>query len=165
MENEELRLSSINVRRDTKYENLVDRLCKENTFSDKSIFPYIKDLMVFAGLIGHANKEMIPIEHGAKTIPITLETYSSDEKDSFIYLLALMENKDASCLKNANIHEAIKIFEGYCNAGLGIIQRWFVENSSEADVMNILLNKIYEQINKNNDKGSSISNEEIEIEF
>ena len=165
MDNDKLRLSSINVRRDTKFENLVDRLCKESSFSEKSLFPYIKDLMVFAALIGHANKSMIPIPQGSKTIPITLETYSSDEKDSFIYLLALMENKDATCLKNTNIHDAIKIFEGYCNGGLEIIQRWFLEHSSEPDVMNVLLDKIYEQIQKNNDKGSSISNEEIEVEF
>lgn len=165
MENEELRLSSISVRRDTKYENLVDKFCSEESTSGKRIFHYKKDLMVFAALVGYANQEMVPIYQGANTISINLETYSSDQKDAFIYLLALMERKDAKCLKNKNINEAIKIFEGYCNGGLGIIQRWIVENSSEPDVINILLDKIYVQIQKNNSNVSFISNDDIEVEF
>ena len=164
MVNEDLRLISINVRRDRKFEYLVDRLCDKKS-SHRPLFQYIKDLMVFAALVGHANKEMVPLSQGVSTIPITLEVYSSDDKDSFIYLLALMENQDATCLKNENIHEAIRVFEGYCNGGLGLIERWFVDNSSEPDVMNVLLEKIYEQIIINDESGNVIGNADIEVEF
>lgn len=165
MANEELRLSNISVRRDTRFEHLVDRLCKREVSSHGTLFQYIKDLMVFAALVGYANKKKVPINQGANTISITLETYSSDEKDSFIYLLALMENRDTTCLKNENLHEAIRIFEAYCNGGLQLIEQWFLEESSEPDVMNILLNKIHQQIIKNDEDGNTTSNDHIEVEF
>lgn len=165
MDIEDFRLSSVGVRRDKKHENLFDILCKENAFSDKTLFQYVKDLMIFAAFIGQTNNKMIPLASGVKTNTITLDTFSSDQKDSFVYLLALMENKDATCLKNENLYDAVKVFEGYCNGGLELIQQWFVDNSSESDVMNILLEKIYEQIQKNDDNASSFANDEIEVEF
>lgn len=165
MKDKQVRLSNIGVRRDSRYDGLVKRLCTGGDGFPYPVFQYIKDLMVFAALVGYNNKKMIPIPVGADTISITLETYSTDQNDSFIYLLALMQSKDPHCLKDKNLLETIKVFESYCNGGLEIINNWFIENPSEPDILNIILDKIYDQVIRNSEVGNKIANEDIEVEF
>ena len=100
---------TIGVKRERKYEELINRL----NSGEKSIFQFIKDIMVFTAMIGYSNGTRVPIS--GETIEIILETYSSDEKDGFIYLLSLIETKDGTCLKDSNLHSSVNIFEEYCN--------------------------------------------------
>lgn len=159
-----LNLVSINVRRDTKFEHLVERLAKNNVDGHRPLFQYIKDLMVFAALVGYTNNEKKPLDSTKDTIPITLHTYSSDEKDSFIYLLALMEKEDAICLKDDNIQDSVQVFEAYCNAGLDIIDKWFLQYPGKTEI-DTILEGIYAQIIRNEAANISVSSEDIEVDF
>jgi dnd system-associated protein 4 len=149
----------INVRRSKKYENVVDRLCPDE---GPGIFRFKKDVMIFAAIVGYSNNSSVPVS--GDTIPITLLTYSSDHKDTIIYLLALMSERDVSCLKNENLAESVKIFEGYCNAGLEVIQGWFSDNAKDPEGVDTLFEKIFEEICYN-EKNQGVINDELEVDF
>lgn len=131
------------VRRERIHEPLVTQLCSSKG-GDNPIFTYNKDLMLFAAMVGHSlgkRKEL-----ASDTISIILETYASDQKDAFIYLIALMEEKDATILKDENLLSAIKVFEEYCNAGLYEIKLWIDENPGDYEGTDTLASKIFERI-------------------
>lgn len=137
------------VRRNRKYEPIVDRLCNRKcAYSQRPIFQYNKDLMVFAAMVGYTMEVAEELE--PDSIQIVLSTYASDEKDGFIYLIALLKEKDASALKDGRIADSVKYFEKYCNGGLSIIQEWLDENPGDSEGVDTLAEKIYEQILENN---------------
>lgn len=150
---------SRNVYRDRKYENLVAILVENK---ETAIFQYNKDLMVFAAMIGYC--------YGAKKtlssdkIQISLGTYASSEDDGFIYLLALVNKRNATCLKDANLQEAIKIFEEYCNGGLDLINDWFNTVQGRADLLKLdtLESKLLEQLESIREKPDNSS---LNVEF
>ena len=88
-------------------------------------------------------------------IQIVLGTYSSDEKDGFIYLLALLETKDATCLKDDQIANSVKYFEEYCNGGLGKIQEVLNSNPADIEGVDTLSEMIVAQMKSNNSDGGT----------
>ena len=151
---------NLNVNRDRKYEHIVQKLVEDR---DSGIFNFNKDLMVFAAMVGHCFNKKISLS--SDKIPITLGTYSSTEDDGFIYLLALMENRNAKCLKDQNIQESIKIFEEYCNGGLDLINDWFQSNPGDLMKIETLEQKLLDQILRNEQIESKINNDDIDIDF
>ena len=149
---------TIGVRRDRKYTALVERL---STADSNGIFRYHKDLMVFAAMVGYSAGKSTNVS--PQNVSITLETYSSDNKDAFLYLIALMEKKDPNCLKDQNLAESVKIFEGYCDAGLGIIQSWLEDNPADPSGIETILTKVYEKTCLN--AASNENNEDLMPEF
>ena len=148
---------NLNVRRARKFEPLIDRFC--STSNQKSLFNYNKDLMVFAAVIGFSKDKYIELPSASDHIPITLGTYSSDRKDSFIYMLALLAKKDALLLKNEHLTKAINIFEGYCNGGLTLIQEWLDSNASDPFGIETIYLKILDEISEGADKLESSMDE------
>lgn len=141
--------NNVQIKRNRKYEPLVERLCtRKSTYSNKAIFTYIKDLMVFAAMVGYTLDVRENLESDA--IQIVLSTYASDEKDGFIYLIALLEEQDPLCLKDDSLLASIKHFEQYCNGGLSVIQGWLEENPGDSEAVDTLVEKIYTQIVQNN---------------
>lgn len=147
---------SVGVKRERTHEALTQRL----TVSGTTIFTYLKDLMVFAAMVGYSENDRIPLS-GA-TIEISLDTYSSDEKDGFIYLLGLIATRNGNCLKNENLRETVKVFEEYCNGGLYIITKWLDENPSDPRGLDTLLDKVFERLCKNRAE-SMIAPNDIEL--
>lgn len=148
------------VKRERTHEPLVDKLCSSNS----SIFAFNKDLMVFASMVGHSLNKRKPLS--GDTISIILETYASDEKDSFVYLLALMEQRDGTILKDENLPDAIKVFEEYCNAGLYEISLWLDENPGDPDGIDTLIHKILEKAIENEQNGRNETlPENIDVDF
>lgn len=135
---------NLNVRRDKKYEWLVERFCPSDAGHDP-IFRYIKDFMVFAAFVGFHYDKYVPLE-ASDTIPITLNTYSTDRKDYNIYLLALIRSKDPEILKNERLSEAVKIFEAYSNGGLQVIADWLESNATDPSGIDTLLQHIHTEI-------------------
>lgn len=136
---------NINVRRNRKHEVVVDRLCsRKNSYTGKPIFEFNKDLMVFAAVLGFSENVKEPLESDA--IQITLGTYASDEKDGFIYLLALLESRSPEVLKDEKIDEAVKVFENYCNGGLSLVSQWFMDNPGDVEGSDTLVDKIFERL-------------------
>jgi dnd system-associated protein 4 len=148
---------NIGVKRERNHEALISRLTLEN----RSVFQYLKDLMVFATMVGYSHEKRR--ELSGDTIEIILDTYASDEKDGFIYLLGLLEYKDGKFLKDENLKECVAVFEEYCNAGLYIIEAWLDDNPGDPSGVDTLLNKIYGRLSEN-EKSKEINNDEIELD-
>ena len=150
----------LNVYRDRRHENLIKTLVEEK---DTAIFTYIKDLMVFAAMIGYSYNKKLALSDDK--IPISLGTYYNSEDDGFIYLLALMENKNATCLKDPNLASSIRIFEEYCNGGLDLIQDWFRSSPTDSSRVETIETKIWEYIKSQEAAGVEISNDDLEVDF
>ncbi|KXS55531.1 MAG: hypothetical protein AWU57_93 [Marinobacter sp. T13-3] len=148
---------TIGVKRERNHDALIARLSADN----KSIFQYLKDLMVFAAMVGYSRGERREVE--GDTVEIILETYATDEKDGFIYLLGLLEHRDGHILKDQNLRKCVEVFEGYCNAGLYIIEGWLDDNPGDPSGIETLLHNIYSEMIEN-ESSDETSNEEIEIE-
>lgn len=136
---------NIQINRDRKHENLVHHLVEN---PNTAIFNFNKDLMVFAAMLGYHYGIKRPLL-SSDTIQIVLQTYHSTEDDGYIYLLALLENKNATCLKNENLIESKKIFEEYCNGGLELLQDWFDSNPADVEKVDTLQQKVEEHIRQN----------------
>lgn len=144
---------TLNVKRNRRHEALVERFCPKEA-AQEPVFRYIKDLMVFAAILGYSNNKKEEIE-GSGTIPITLQTYSTDRKDYYIYLIALAYSKDPEILKNDRLIEAVEIFEKFCNGGLAIIDRWLEENPKDPNGISTLVSKINEGFFDFSNEGSA----------
>ena len=150
----------INIYRDRRHEPLVERL----TQGEHIIFSHNKDLMVFAGMVGYSNKKSLPVSNDK--IQITLGTYANTQQDTYIYLLALLEYKNATCLKDEHLVDSVKIFEGFCNAGLDIIQGWLDGNPGDPSGIDTLEQKIVEQALLNEQKAlPQTTNEGLDVSF
>lgn len=150
----------IQVYRDRKHEPLVEKL----TQADSRIFNHNKDLMVFAAMVGYSQKKTMPVS--TDKIQITLGTYNNTQQDTFIYLLALLDKKDATCLKHEYLTNSVKVFEGYCNAGLSIIQSWMDENPGDPTGIDTLEKKIVEQVLRNEQRSQqNLDNDNLEVDF
>lgn len=153
----------LSVKRDRKHEPLVKKLCT-NEDGHKPVFTYIKDLMIFAAMVGFSANKRKKLE--VDGISIILETYASDHKDSFIYLIALITEKNALALKDENLANSITIFEEYCNAGLEEVQLWLDENPGDYSGIDTLADKVYEQVVKNESSMKAVDDPEtLEVEF
>lgn len=147
---------NVGVKRERAHEALTQRL----TVSGTTIFSYLKDLMIFAAMVGYSENERVSLN--GPTIEITLDTYSSDQKDGFIYLLGLIESRNGTCLKNENLRETVKVFEEYCNGGLYIINKWLDENPKDPIGLDTLLDKVFQKL-INNKAEDPIAPNEIDI--
>lgn len=141
---------NLNVNRDRRHENLIDHLV---TNSQTALFRFNKDLMVFAAMLGYNYGIKKPLSND--TIQIVLQTYHNTEDDGFIYLLALMDKRDAKYLKNENLAEAIKVFEEYCNGGLDLLQDWFASNPADIEKIDTLEEKILEYLRNHRSNSAS----------
>ncbi|WP_226048876.1 hypothetical protein [Vibrio vulnificus] len=109
----------LSVRRDARFETLEERFCStKGAKSDSRVFSTVKELMVFAALVGYQLDDYQPLESKVNTTPILLDTYATTEHDAYIYLLALAKEPSLNMLKDEHLRDAIGIFEGYCNSGL-----------------------------------------------
>lgn len=137
----------LDVCRDKSFESLEKKLCgtksSENT---KSIFKTVKELMVFAALVGYQLDKFEPLSSKVNSGGVTLGTFSKTKHDAYIYMLALAKNPSLDLLKDENLKEAIGIFEAYCNAGLKHIDNWIINNIGETILSNIFFNKTLEHL-------------------
>ncbi|MBI48155.1 MAG: DNA phosphorothioation-associated protein 4 [Marinobacter sp.] len=148
---------NVGVKRERNHEALISRLYGSN----RSIFQYLKDIMVFAAMVGHSLQEKREIS--GESVEIILDTYASDQKDGFIYLLGLLDEKDGKILKDEHLRSAVKVFEEYCNAGLYTIEQWLDDNPGDPDGVDTLLEKIYERLAEN-EKEHGVANEDIDLD-
>lgn len=154
----EVNWRTIPVKRERGHEALIARL----SIKSNGIFRFLKDLMVFAAMVGYSSGTRRPL--AGDTIEIILDTYSSDQKDGFIYILALLEEKDGLCLKDANLSSSMGYFEEYCNEGLYQITKWLDENPGDPDGIETLLNHIYKKLGDTK-ANSEVDNSEIVLEI
>ena len=154
----EINWRTIGVKRERTHEGLINRL----SIRSKGVFSLLKDLMVFAAIVGYSNERKRKLS--GDTVDIILDTYSSDQKDGFIYLIAMLETQEGSCLKDENLSESVVYFEEYCNEGLYQISEWLDDNAGDPDGVETLLNQIYKKLGESK-SSSVIDNSSIELEF
>ncbi|MCP4987627.1 MAG: hypothetical protein GY928_16675 [Colwellia sp.] len=154
---------SKDVRRNKKYEDVVNILVngalhKESNSPEKKIFNYIKDLIIFAAMVGKKYERKEKVERD--NIGIILGTFaggggkgSSVDQHNIIFMFGLLTYKDMSYMKDANVGECINIFEEYSNGGLGLIKEWLVESGWNSLV---LLDKILDELNKDSSTGIEV---------
>jgi dnd system-associated protein 4 len=148
---------NINVLRSDEHADLVKRFCTQrNNDTGRPVFAFIKDFLIFAAMVGFTLEKKTPLIDRSNTTQIILGTYASDDKDGFLYLLALLDKKDVLCLKDTELSSAVKVFEEYCNGGLFEIQSWLDFNGGDMEGVDTLYDKILEQL-------LAISNDHSEI--
>lgn len=153
---------NIQVNRDRKFEHLVKELVDT---PDTALFRFNKDLMIFGAMLGYNFEYRKPLPTKSEdTIQITLQTYRNTEDDGYIYLLGMLENRHATCLKNENLSETVKIFEEYCNGGLDLLNDWKAEYPTKK-MTEILMEKIAEHTQNMQTNHQNVSNEDLEINF
>lgn len=138
----ELNWRSMSVNRDSCYEHLISKFASSEN-GRKKIFSTNKDMMTFCAVLGYEKNKFLPIESTAKKISISLDTYSTTKDDAYIYLLALTREPILDVLKTENLHRAIKIFEGYCNAGLEILDEWNLKHSGDSEGFELLFEESF----------------------
>lgn len=132
-------IANVNVKRNNKYQKVVNLLVYGDSEDgirnkEKQIFGHIKDLVVFAAMVGKKLnlKEALDKENTG----ITIATFAGSSNTSnsrrdlhnVIFLFGLTEFKDMKYLRDENIHESIRIFEEYSNGGLSQIESWLIES-------------------------------------
>lgn len=141
------------VRRNKKYEDVVNLLVNgslgadNNVTAEKKIFTYIKDLMIFAAMVGKKHERTEAVEK--ENVGISLQTYAGSgsknapsDQHYIIFMFGLLNYKDMNLLRDENVDQSIRIFEEYANGGLGLIKEWLIEYSWESVR---LLDKILEE--------------------
>lgn len=132
----------LRVHRESKFENLVNKLCiSKDNHNKNAVFRTVKELMVFAALIGYQLNKFKLLESRVNSTSISMETYANTDHDAYIYLLALAKSPTLDALKDEHLKDAIGIFEGYCNAGLHHIDNWLLQNMDEPLSNEVLFNE------------------------
>ncbi|MCA0936669.1 hypothetical protein LCL85_14105 [Vibrio alginolyticus] len=140
----------LSVHRDARFESLEERFCStKGAKNDDAVFSTVKELMVFAALIGYQLNDYQPMSSKVGSTPILLDTYATTGHDAYIYLIALAKEPSLDMLKDENLRDAIGIFEGYCNSGLKHIDNWIMNNIGEPLITNILFNQTLEYLIEN----------------
>lgn len=150
-------ISSKVVRRNNKYDNTVVNPLVNEMYSvapgvQVKLFPYIKDLIVFAAMVGRYYDRKEAVE--SASTPITLATFSGQhgshkrslaDQHNIIFMFGLSILRDMKYLHDENIGEVIKVFEEYSNGGLSIIETWLLESGGKPM---IIFDKIIDTIAK-----------------
>lgn len=140
----------LSVHRDSRFEALEKRFCStKDSKNDDAVFSTVKELMVFAALVGYQFDCYQPMDPKVKSTPILLDTYATTGHDAYIYLIALSKAPHLDMLKDESLRDAISIFEAYCNGGLHHIDNWIMKNIGEPLMTNILFNQTLEFLIEN----------------
>lgn len=139
----------LRVHRENKFEDLVNKLCSsKNSQNSNAVFHTVKELMVFAALVGYQLDKFKPLESRLNSISISMETYATTDHDSYIYLIALTKSPSLEIIKDENLKDAIGIFEGFCNGGLHHIDNWLLINIGASFFDDVLFNETLSYLTK-----------------
>ncbi len=152
------------VRRSNKYNHVVNLLVHGTSDSSSSvkIFPYIKDLIIFAAMVG--KKFNVKEEVDKDNTGITLSTFQGSsgggrattvDQHNIIFMFGLSVLRDMKYLKDENIDDVIRVFETYSNGGLNVIESWLRDSAWNPSV---LLEKLVENIDDSQEGNGQVEN-------
>ena len=159
-------LQTKEVRRNNKYNHVVNLLVygsldEEEGSKMQKTFPYIKDLIIFAAMVGKKYNIQEEVEKESTKIVLgTFEGTSGTNKDTLvdqhniIFMFGLSVLRDMKYMRDENVDEVIHVFERFSNGGLNIIDGWL--RDSQWNPM-VLLDKIVDEMR------SSSADEEVEV--
>ncbi len=151
------------VRRNNKYQSVVDILVNgslDGNSNETKIFQYIKDLIIFAAMVGKKYERKESVEKSDNT-GITLGTFSgtgggkgaSVDQHNIIFMFGLLTHKDMKYMRDRNVDESIRLFEEYSNGGLALIKEWLIESSWNSLC---LIDKILDELSKESEAGIDV---------
>lgn len=129
------------IRRPDILEPLVERLTSPK-YSETStpIFATIMDLLIFAAGVGLKCGRRAQVPSSGKGIPMRI--FENNQKDGFLYLLALAVVQDSSALETTNDDEIVRIFEEFAAGGLEQIAEWLAKDPQDFSGVETLLAEI-----------------------
>ncbi len=124
------------VKRSKRFAPLIERYVHEqHPVSGVSLFNTIKDLMMFAALLGFKKgkkKSLNDYDDGFDLIAPA--EWMNDNNLAVFFALALADSKDTSILKAENEDEMIQIFEEYANFGFSEMEKWMIPTDNTGEV-------------------------------
>ncbi len=117
------------VYRSKQFSPLIQKLKLPDGKSEVAAFPHIKDVQVYAALLGFQNGRREAFDR-RDAENIEWHIFDSDSLTHYIYLIALAETKDINILKydeqnselNGASEDMVKIFEEYAQGGFLILE-------------------------------------------
>ncbi|MGL5948114.1 MAG: hypothetical protein ACRCYV_03510 [Aeromonas sp.] len=135
------------ISRSDSYSHLVDKYCStKKDPGGQVVFKTVKEFMVFAALIAYQMDAFKPLDDKINSTGVALDTFSTTDHDAYVYMLALTKKPTLDMLKDESLREAIAIFEGYCNAGLEVINQWDLDNIGMHGPIDMFFNKTLEYL-------------------
>jgi len=121
------------VRRNNKYNDVVTFLVFGG--ASNKIFSDIKDLIIFAAMVGKRFGIREALE--GETTPIILQTFAGAgsgkdgrvDQHNILFMFSLIEHQDMNYIRDEKIGETIGAFEEYSNGGLSKIKDWLEESA------------------------------------
>jgi len=133
------------IRRLDSTESIVDRLTDPKfTETGEPVFKTIMELLIFAAGIGFSSKRRTPVSSSGKAVPYRI--FKNNEKDGYLYLLALAETKNSECLGPDDNDMVAQIFEEYAAGGLEEITDWLNDNPTDGSGVHSLIAKLQSRI-------------------
>lgn len=134
-----------NVNRNKKYEAIVELFVRPNTNSDSNlvkVFPNIKDLIIFAAMLGkHYERREEVDKSDCQGVTLLQFSGSGSTKDSrqhqhhLIFMFGVLCNRDMNFARDENVDYCISLFEEYSNGGLAIIKEWLEESAWKQSII------------------------------
>lgn len=118
------------VKRSKKFDGLVEALAKTDENRPK-LFETIRELVVFAAMLGFAEGKRVKLSSAHKTEDISYQQFEFNNSNDFIYLIAVGETETTDVLKQESEIDIVLIFEEYANGGLETIAAWMSEFADE----------------------------------
>lgn len=133
------------IRRPDSAEPLVERLTTTRVADTGApVFATIMDLLIFSAGVGMTIRRRVPVPSSGKAVPFRI--FENNQKDGFIFMVALAERKDPAALEHEHEDEAARIFEEYAAGGLEEIASWINDNPLDVSGVQSLMAKIQAQI-------------------
>ena len=134
------------ISRSKKFTPLVESLTVVKIHGGKPVFSTIRDLLIFAAMVGYEHGQKEDVESEKEEVPLRIFESTSDEK--YLYLAAIVESKNPNLFKDKNEAKMLKIFERYAAGGLQTIQDW-LEEEPATEAHTVLLDKLHEKLKTN----------------
>ena len=121
-----------------EFKPLVEELCNKSAGPELSeIFPFYRDLMLFAAMVGKRNKRTATRKGNGGEVESNYFKSTDFNREGVVYLLGLLEYESPSALKGGAL-DCWKLFEKYCNGGMEIIAKWLSTAESTDEYAQIL---------------------------
>ncbi|MBK4717542.1 hypothetical protein JJL56_01525 [Azospirillum sp. YIM DDC1] len=125
------------VKRSAAHEEMVRRLAEaQHPSTGKSVFPTMRELMVFAAALGFENGLRRPLQGATHEIDARQfegATDSARRAMDIIYLIALAGEKDVEVLRETAEDRMLAVFEEFANGGFEVLAGWLSEKPDDLD--------------------------------
>ena len=111
-----------NINRSEFYEDLVQKLARDEEKEGTRVFSTIKQLLCFAALIGFSQKRREALPDGGKVEDVQHEIFQRDNSMDYIYMIAVAETKDTDVLREDSDIDMIKILKSTLTADLALLK-------------------------------------------